>query len=119
MVLDTRFKYIFHYDELTWMPGVLERPFNQMTIPFDKRSLFINWLKNYTTEQVYIWPGMVSPKSGQSNWGKMIAPTDMVFIIFESNSDQTRFALEFVGNPVGMSAHTFKNGVDAFYSLTR
>ena len=102
------------------MPDVLQRPFNQINIPYSKREMFLEWLAEYTIGKVYIWPGLVTPSPGSTGWGHFIAPNEeLTFVIFENNSDQTRFALEFVGNPVGMSAYTYKNGLDAYHSRKR
>lgn len=80
----------------------------------------MEWLDKYTSGTVYVWPGLVSPDPMQANWGNLVSPHEQnTFIIFEEDSDQTRFALEFVGNPVGMSAHVYKNGMDAYYSQKR
>lgn len=120
MDLKDRLQYILHYDELSWMPKVLERPFNRMKIPYVKRPLFLNWLDQYTSDQVYLWSGAITPGLGQSSWGHVAAPDEEhTFIVFESDSDQVRFALEFVGNPVGMSAHTFKDGLTAYQNRKR
>ena len=118
--IQSRIKYVYHYDELTWIPGVLSRPFNRMNIPYQKRELFLDWLDKYSTGMVYIWPGLVSPSPGASGWGYMVAPDEKAtFLIFESDSDQTRFALEFVGNPVGMSAVTYRDGFEAYHNIKR
>lgn len=112
--------YVYHYDELSWMPDVLDRPFNLMNIPYEKRRLFIDWLSKYTVGKVYIWPGVVTPRLGQANWGHVNSPDgESTFIIFDNDNDQVRFALEFVGNPVGMSAAVFKNGTEAYHSRRR
>lgn len=120
MDLTSRIRYVYHYDELSWMPDVLDRPFNLINIPYDKRRLFLNWLDKYTAGQVYIWSGSLTPALHQYNWGHIAAPDEeTTFIIFDNEHDQTRFALEFVGNPVGMSATIFKNGTEAYHYRKR
>lgn len=113
-------KYIYHFDELSWMPEVMNRPFNMMNVALEKRHLFVDWLNKHATGQVYIWSGSVTPAPNQASWGHVLAPDGkLCFIIFENDNDQIRFALEFVGNPVGMSATTFKNGMDAYHYRKR
>lgn len=116
-VQQDRIRYVYHYDELTWMPGVLERPFNEMKIPYSMRIGFLQWLVQNTSGTIYIWPGMISPFPNQSNWGRLVAPDEeTVFIIFSRDSDQTRFSLEFAGSPDALSATIHKNGLAAYHN---
>lgn len=119
-VQQNRFRYVYHYDELTWMPEILARPFNELKVPYPIRGSFMDWVKANTTGMIYIWPGMISPFPNQSNWGRLISPDEEnFFIIFENDSDQTRFSLEFVGSPDAISAVTHKDGTAAYHSRKR
>lgn len=118
--IQQRLRYIFHYDELTWMPGVSDRPFNEMKIPYAMRKTFLGWLDTHTSGNVYIWPGVMSPDPHQQNWGHLVSPDgETAFIIFDKEDDQTRFSLEFVGSPDALSANTHKNGLAAYYNRKR
>lgn len=119
-VQQNRIRYVYHFDELTWMPDVLARPFNELKISYSMRPVLLKWFDAHTTGQIYIWPGMVSPQPNQSNWGKMITPDEeSTFIIFAEESDQTRFSLEFVGSPDAINAVTHKDGLSAYYNRKR
>ena len=111
-----RIQYVFHYDELTWMPDVISRPFNELKIPYLFRSNFVRWLDQFTEGTVYIWPGVISPDPNQLNWGRLVSPNnELVYVIFENDSDQTRFSLEFIGSGDQFNAITHRDGIEAYY----
>jgi hypothetical protein len=114
--MDVKIRYIFHYDELTWLPKIIERPFNEIKIPYMGREHFVNWINDNIESHVYVWSGVLTPTSNSINWGHLVSPSEETsFLIFTNDGDQTRYALEFVG---GSTIHvkTYKNGVDAYYS---
>jgi hypothetical protein len=81
---------------------------------------FMDWLSNNTIGDVYVWSGVISPNPGSTGWGSKICPhEENTFIVFTNESDQTRFSLEFVGNPDGICKEVFKNGMSAYYFRTR
>ena len=47
----------------------------------------------------------------------MIAPDEeTAFLVFEDDQDETRFTLEFVGNPAGLNARVHRNGLAAYHT---
>lgn len=120
MVLTDKIHYVYHYDELTWMPDIISRPFNEVNLPYYSRSMFVNWINSYVESKIYIWPGNITPNHHQSNWGHLISPSEHVsFLIFDSDSDQTRYSLEFIGSDNKIHIKTHKNGIDAYHSRKR
>ncbi len=117
MDLTNKIRYVSHYDELTWRPHLLERPFNEIKVPYMGRPSFVTWINTNVETHVYIWPGIVSPDSHEPNWGRLITPDkETTFLIFTNEGDQTRYTLEFVGSDNTIHIKTHKNGLDAFYS---
>ena len=115
MDLTSKIRYVFHYDELSWHPQILERPFNEITIPYMGRSSFVNWINTNIETLVYIWPGVLTPDQHQQNWPNQYT----AFLIFTNDSDQTRYSLEFAGSDNSIHVKTYKNGLDAYYSRRR
>lgn len=117
MDLTNKIRYISHYDELTWRPHLLERPFNEIKIPYMGRESFVNWIYQNVHTCVYIWSGVITPDPAEPNWGRLIAPSkETSFLIFTSDSDQTRYLIEFGGSDNTIHVKTHKNGLDAYYS---
>jgi hypothetical protein len=117
MDLINKIQYVFHYDELTWMPHLINRPFNEIKIPYMGRERFINWINENVEYHVIIWPGVITPNPMQQNWGHIISPNEHTsFLIFTNDKDQTRFSLEFVGSDNSILIKTYKNGIDAYHS---
>ncbi len=115
-----KINYIFHFDELSWNAELLNRPFNEIKIPYMKRPIFIDWINNNIQTKVYIWPGVLTPKKYEMDWGHLISPDEeTTFLIFTNDGDQTRYSLEFVGSDNNIHIKTYKNGLDAYYSRKR
>lgn len=56
MDLTNKIRYVSHYDELTWRPHLLERPFNEIKVPYMGRPSFVTWINTNVETHVYIWP---------------------------------------------------------------
>lgn len=107
-------RYIYHFDELTWIPGIISRPFYELRIDYSAREQFVRWLLDNCQGRIYVWAGCVTPPNGSHSWGDKIAPDEKTsFFIFDNDEDQTRFSLEFVGSADSMSAKIHKNGISA------
>lgn len=107
-------RYIYHFDELTWIPGIIDRPFYELNVPYSLRGAFTTWLIKNCQGRIYIWAGCVTPPNGSHSWGDKIAPDEKTaFLIFENDEDQTRFSLEFVGSAESIPAKFHKNGISA------
>ena len=111
-------QYVMHFDELTWMPGVLDRPFNRVKgLDFYSRPVILRWLADNCRGKVVVWGGCVSPQLGQNNWGFLVSPDEETsWLIFMEDEDQTRFALEFVGNNSAINAKIYRDGLAAFHA---
>lgn len=113
-------KYVYHFDELTWMPDIITRPFNEVFItPYDRPN-FVKWLQDNASGYVYIWPGVITPDRNSTlvHWSKHISPnSDRAYVIFDNDSDQARFNLEFVGPDSRIKAFIHNDGFTAFYNV--
>jgi hypothetical protein len=110
-------RYVSHFDEFTWIPGIIDRKFFELRIEYNDRAKFLQWLVHNCCGSIYVWNGVVTPSLGDSNWGHKIAPDEeTAFLVFEDAQDETRFTLEFVGNPVGLNARIHHNGFSAYHS---
>jgi hypothetical protein len=117
MDLSNKIRYISHFDELTWRPHLLERPFNEIKVPYMGRPSFVTWINTNVESYVYIWSGVITPEPNESNWGRLIAPDkETTFLIFNNEGDQTRYTLEFVGSDNTIHVKIHKNGLDAYHS---
>lgn len=117
MDLSNKIRYISHFDELTWRPHLLERPFNEIKVPYMGRPNFVAWISTNIETYVYIWSGVITPEPNENNWGRLIAPDkETTFLIFNNEGDQTRYTLEFVGSDNTIHIKTHKNGLDAYHS---
>ena len=107
-------RYIYHFDELTWIPGIISRPFYELRIDYSAREQFIRWLLDNCQGRIYVWAGCVTPTNGSHSRGDKIAPDEKTsFFIFDNDEGQTRFSLEVVGSADSMSAKFHKNGISA------
>lgn len=110
--------YIYHYDQLTWIPGIMQHAFYEIQVEYASRPAFLDWLTTNCMDKIYVWSGCISPTPGQmSNWGHMIAPDEVTaFLIFQEAQDESRFCLEFLGAPTGIKVTLHKNGNHAYHS---
>lgn len=109
--------YIYHYDQLTWMPGLMQRAFYEIKLSYNERPAFLDWVNNNCLGQIYVWAGVITPQLGQQNWGNTITPDEITaFLIFEEAQDESRFCLEFVGTPTGPRVTMHKDGNRAYHS---
>ena len=92
-----KFRYLTSADHAKWYVGNLEQgieiPNNTLDIRPGLRTEMRTWIEEQCQGSVWAWNKTQTPLTGQSNWGKMVAPQGDMVMFFEHADDQVLFQL--------------------------
>lgn len=112
-------RYVYHFDELTWMLGALDLRYYECDIEISKRMDVMDWMRKNLSSEVIVWAGMVTPLFGANGWGDMVSPNGRTCLFaFRNPEDETRFSLEFRSGDSGFVKAVHKDGNAAWHKLT-